>query len=265
MTTTAIKRRKARRQASYAGDPFFEISESVALLEQATESNQNQIRELAETTNKAIQESIQNSSRQYREVTILIEKGQGESRSEIKALANEFSISRRPNYLLWLAGFSAIAILIGAAYKISDLQTQVTMAPVVTTATANASLVGINRDNIQAMSDITGKLRADLDSNSARDEVSEKDRQKLNQHAEKADDRLSKSETDNQVLHTKLVEVETQMDAAAQFAGTQFAEQQRKNADFQNSLAALGAKMPPYPYGPWYMPNISNRDGHQSR
>lgn len=54
-------------------------------------------------------------------------------------------------------------------------------------------------------------------------------------------------------------EVETQFDALAQEGNTQFAAQQRKNSELQNALHEMGAKMPPYPTGPFFFPNISNR------
>ena len=55
-------------------------------------------------------------------------------------------------------------------------------------------------------------------------------------------------------------EVETQIDAMAQILSIQFATQQRLNADFQNALHESGAKMPAAPTGPFYFPNISNRN-----
>lgn len=56
-----------------------------------------------------------------------------------------------------------------------------------------------------------------------------------------------------------LAEVETQIDATTQMLNIQWATQQRKDADFQNALHALGATMPPAPAGPWFFPNISTR------
>lgn len=58
---------------------------------------------------------------------------------------------------------------------------------------------------------------------------------------------------------SKFTEVETQMDASAQSLNIQFAESQRKGAEFQNALHDLGASLPAAPSEPWYFPNISNR------
>lgn len=55
-------------------------------------------------------------------------------------------------------------------------------------------------------------------------------------------------------------EFETQIDAMNQSLSVQFANQQRMNADFQNTFHDLGAKMPAAPSGPWFFPNISNRN-----
>lgn len=62
-------------------------------------------------------------------------------------------------------------------------------------------------------------------------------------------------------VRAESAEVETQFDSLAQSQDTQFAEQQRRNADLQNALHDLGAKMPAAPAGPWYFPNISSRRG----
>jgi len=55
----------------------------------------------------------------------------------------------------------------------------------------------------------------------------------------------------------KEVEIETQFNADGQLRNIQFSEQQRLNSDFQNALNGLGAKIPEYPKGPFYQPNIS--------
>lgn len=62
-------------------------------------------------------------------------------------------------------------------------------------------------------------------------------------------------------LKMSLLEVETQFNADAQLRNIQFAQQQRKNAELQNALHELGAKMPAYPDGPFYHPNISKTAG----
>ncbi len=58
-------------------------------------------------------------------------------------------------------------------------------------------------------------------------------------------------------------EVETQMDAMAQELNIQFANNERWKGGVQDALHEMGAKFPPAPTGPWYFPNISNRN-HRS-
>lgn len=55
----------------------------------------------------------------------------------------------------------------------------------------------------------------------------------------------------------KLIEIETQFRADAQARNIQFAEQQRQNANIQNSIRDLGGKMPEAAHNPFYFPDIS--------
>jgi hypothetical protein len=59
----------------------------------------------------------------------------------------------------------------------------------------------------------------------------------------------------------KFASIETQFYAYGQMRNIQFSDQQRINAMHQNSLHDLGAKLPEYPVGPFYQPNISNPAG----
>lgn len=65
-------------------------------------------------------------------------------------------------------------------------------------------------------------------------------------------------------VEQKLAEIETQFNADGQLRNVQFSEQQRWNATAQNSLHELGGKIPEYPTGPFYQPNISQtyKDGY---
>lgn len=55
----------------------------------------------------------------------------------------------------------------------------------------------------------------------------------------------------------KFTEVETQFSAGDQLRNVQFSDQQRKNSELQNSIRDLGGKLPEYPHGPFFQPNIS--------
>jgi hypothetical protein len=114
--------------------PFFEISESVALLEQATEANQRQIQQVAENTSHQIAELANNTSRQLQDIAIAGEKRGSEFQTEMKAMATEFARSRQTNWPLVISFIGLFVLLIGGAYQIVNLSTQVTMAPVVAKA-----------------------------------------------------------------------------------------------------------------------------------
>lgn len=63
---------------------------------------------------------------------------------------------------------------------------------------------------------------------------------------------------------TQLIEVETQFRASDRARNVQFAEQQRQNINFQNSLSGMQAKVPNAPEAPFYFPEIThdgNSDG----
>lgn len=60
---------------------------------------------------------------------------------------------------------------------------------------------------------------------------------------------------------TQLVEIETQFRASDRARNVQFAQQQRQNADYQNGLSGLGAKVPISPSGPYYFPEVTH-DGN---
>lgn len=84
----------------------------------------------------------------------------------------------------------------------------------------------------------------------------------INAKAQTAMDKAGQHETDIATLTTKFKEVETQFRANDEARNVQFAEQQRNNANIQNSLNAIKAPMPTAPSGPFYHPHIGqNHDG----
>lgn len=94
-----------------------------------------------------------------------------------------------------------------------------------------------------------------------------KDREELNSKVSKNSQDISKLDTEvaanNARYATKLIEIETQFAADAQSRNIQFANQQRLNSNFQNALSAMGAKIPPYPFAPFYNPDISRSGKNQ--
>lgn len=105
--------------------------------------------------------------------------------------------------------------------------------------------------------------KSSLDTTIAQNATSIKDRDELNKKAAIAEEKISQMESlvsqNEERSSQKLAEVETQFDALAQSANTFLANQHQKNADFQNALSGLDAKIPPSPNLPLFFPNISNR------
>jgi hypothetical protein len=230
---SAIQRRSHRRRGAAAQQgmqdhPFFEISESVALLEQATEANQRQIQQVAENTSHQIAELANNTSRQLQDIAIAGEKRGSEFQTEMKAMATEFARSRQTNWPLVISFIGLFVLLIGGAYQIVNLSTQVTMAPVV-----------------------------------AKADVSEKDRTLIHLDIDANRIEREKIKSDIKVIEAGLKEVETQFRASDQAKNVQFAEQQRMNAIIYQIAQGLGGRDHPivYPPNPYFFPAISDHAG----
>lgn len=107
--------------------------------------------------------------------------------------------------------------------------------------------------------------KSNLETIVAQNATSIKDRDELNRKAVLAESKIAGLESlvsQNEERNSqKLGEIETQFDSLAQSANTFLAFQYQKNADFQNALSGLDAKIPPSPNLPPFFPNISNRDG----
>lgn len=236
-----------------------DLKQTVAVIAQATEANERQIREVA-----------RNAAESFKEVSQLIEKSNIATNSKLEALSLStntklenigatFQASQKPNYMLWLAAIAVFFTLISAGWKITDLQTKVTMAPIATQAFQNdAAITGLRDSDILQRNDLA-KLRADIDANTARDEVSERDRQKLNERATKAEERDAELVTKYEITAARLVEVETQFRASDQSHNVQFAEAQRMN----NIILQIAQKKPviDYPLNPYFFPSIAP-NGH---
>lgn len=214
-TRTKILRRKnggPYHSGPYHDDEFYkshDINETVAVLTQAVEANEKQISDLSV-----------NTSRNIRDVTSLLKEQGTHLSAKIEALAAAFAASRVTNWPLIIGLMMAISVFVGAAYKITDLQTQVTMAPI-----------------------------------AAKAEVSEKDRSSLHNEVVIIRSDLEIAKSQQRVINAQLKEVETQFRASDQARNTQFAEQQRTN----NILMQLAQKEPVvhYPTAPFYFPEIS--------
>lgn len=239
MPKTVQRRRRMRRglpasgRISLSHDPIGEVSESVALLEQAVESNQDQIHEISqamdrqsESMSRQLGELAQTTSRQIREVVTGMEKQGGEFRAELRNLATEQANAKKTNWPVFLSTFGILALLVSAAYQISDLRTQVTMAPVV-----------------------------------AKAEISEKDRAGIHADISTNSEAIARAQTDMKVFESKLVEVETQFRLSDHSHNVQFAEQQRMNNILMQMAQGAGQPGKPliaYPPAPYYFSETTN-------
>lgn len=199
-----------RKPSEYA----HSLGESVAVLAQAVEANERQISEVAHST-----------SEQIKDVLVLIKEQGAQTAAKFDSLQQTIASYRVTNWPTLIAALMAIAMLVGAAYKIADLQTQVTMSPVV-----------------------------------AKAEVSERDRSSLHDGQEDNRKQIELLKGQQKVVTALLKEVETQFKAGDQTRNIQFAEQQRMNNIMMQM--AQGKKPIEYPIGPYFHPSISSsQDG----
>lgn len=196
-------------------------SQNIALLTQAVEG----LEATHERQGERIEQVSRESQRMFNDSTKLMERQSQDFRSDMKALGVAFSskidglTSRmgevgRPNWALILTAiFGSLALLftlVGGGYVIVKLQTENTVAPVISDARLASNQNAVQDAAIKLIGGDVSKLRADLDTNSGRDERSEQDRSKLNQRTDKLEDTTAKAEAQRQVLGARLTEVETQ-------------------------------------------------------
>lgn len=181
----------------------------------------------------------------------------GEIKNFYTSLSEKFNERRQTHWPTVLAWFVASTTIVSAAFYIITLKTENTISPVQQEVAGMVAVISNNKAVNEKLIETVGKIRTDLDTNTARDEVSQMDRVKLNQRSDKAEDHLAKLETDNQVITAKLTEVETQFSASDEIRNLQFADIKRTEAILWNSQHGVNE----YPSGPYYFPHISNRDG----
>jgi hypothetical protein len=195
------------------------LSQTVAVLTQAVESNERQITGVAQTSAQGI-----------KDLSSLIEKQGVQSASRHEQLATAFQTSQRPNYMLWIATISVLFVLIGAAWKITDAQTQLTVAPMV--------------GEVRVLKERADEARQDLT---------------LNRQM------LSDQSSNQRVLVTRLAEIETQFRSSDSNRNIQFAEQQRMNNIIFQLAQGKGGKDNPidYPVYPYFFPNVAPNSAPQ--
>lgn len=167
-------------------------------------------------------------------------------RAEVKA----YFQSSRPRLNVWIP---SLAIVLGGFWFVLNLQVTSSMKGFSDSLARMESQVATNSK--------TSELVPTLISQNA-DSI--RDRQDLNKKFDIMILRIADidkgSATDRAERKANEAEVETQIDAMGQSLSVQFANQQRMNTDLQNALHDMGAKYPAAPNGPFYFPNISNRN-----
>ena len=92
---------------------------------------------------------------------------------------------------------------------------------------------------------------------------SKRDRDDQRSRVDRLFDEVTKMQSDFASEHSMRTanerEIETQFDADSQLRNVQWATIYRRLNDMQNSISAMGGKLPATPDGPYYFPNISNR------
>lgn len=209
----------------------YDIGESIAVLEQEITTIARQQRDESQALRTSIRETLS-----------LVEKQGAEFRGEMRALGEQFASSQRTNWPLVIAFLTLMVALIGGGWVIIKQQTD------------NTVLHSLNEFG-NSRSEVTSKLRMDLDANTARDEVSITERRKHEQEISALRADMNTAQSNQLVTNAKLAEVETQFRADAQARNVQFAEQQRMN----NILMQLAQGVHPiiYPTSPYYMPSIA--------
>lgn len=129
-------------------------------------------------------------------------------------------------------------------------------------ATSISSVASLKGDSDTAKERLH-KLEAEMSTVRAENEVSKTERKETRDQVSKLQDQATvfKSGLDSEIATrgNAFVEVETQVDAAAQSINTQLSDIRRWNGGVSSALHDMGAKFADAPSGPWFFPNISNR------
>ncbi len=211
-------------------------------------------------------------SSQIKGVVTAIESQSRELRLEIKALATDFVQARRPNWAIWASmagvvvamsgvGFAVLAGGLSTLWMVTTLKVDSATIGIESNIKPIADKVAVSATNFQALNTTVSEHSERLDTVIAQNSDSNRDRADLNRKTEMNQAALSDLRAafgqESSERKAKQIEIETQFNADAQLRNVQFSDQQRKNAELQNSLHEIGAIVPEYPKSPFYQPNIS--------
>lgn len=236
MSSSKFRRATGSQHAPNAPLVGAGLQGSVALLYQTVENLKDDFVDFAEATNQQIREVVRGQEKQFTEF-----------KSEMRLIANDFATSRKPQWGLLLGLAALFLTVIGGGWTIIKLQTDNTVAPVVSYQRVMEAAVKSGAETTAHLADFSTKLRTDLDSNTARDEVSISERKKIAEEIKELRQDENNSKANQQVFVAKLAEVETQFRANDQSRNVQFAEQQRMNSIIMQ-LTKSGIVYPTAPY-----------------
>jgi len=172
----------------------------------------------------------------------------------LKDSIDAFVNSRQTNP--WRLVAMLLAILIPLGF-ILNLYITSAIAPVASVANqAKAVADGAASDNVRQSEDLSRVKAQTADSERDRSGL----RIDLGQTMARQNDNRERMAEEISTRKANEREMETQIDAVSQALGIQFANQQRQNNGFQAALHDVGAKVPAPTDGPYYFPNISNRN-----
>lgn len=170
--------------------------------------------------------------------------------ADFRAEVKNYFQSTRPRLNVWIP---SLAIILGGFWFVLNLQ-------------VSSSMKGFSDSLARMESQVTtnSKVSELIPTILSQNADSMRDRTDLNKKYDTLMVRIAEidkgSATDRAERRSNEAEVETQIDAMNQSLSVQFANQQRMNTDLQNALHDMGAKYPAAPSGPFYFPNISNRN-----
>jgi hypothetical protein len=150
----------------------------------------------------------------------------------------------------------ALVAVSSLVYFVIDSRTNTAISPV-------REQSARNEENVRTNTASLVELKQQVSRSAESDANSRTDREDLRRVQQRVLETITKIQTDLASDHSERIaketEIETQFNADNQLRNVQFSDQQRMNSNFQNALNTLGAKMPEYPRGPWFQPNISQQ------
>jgi hypothetical protein len=193
---------------------------------------------------------------------LLLKQKFGEFQRQFEDLRSEIHAWMQQRQGTWKTLWPVVVPVAGALWFILSLKIDQTAQPIRNDASRALSMAEANTISLSKVAEVLPTImQQNASSKQDRD-----DQKAIVSKLQEVQTRILETqakETAERLANER--EVETQIDAVAQAQAIQFSNQQRANADLQNALHDMGAKMPAAPPGPFYFPNISNRNHRKQR